>query len=267
METKNNIKTLLMLYEQHPSLYVVKSADYHNRTKRENAYQQICQQYEEITKQPLSIEVAKKKINNLRSQYLDCVNKIKTSKSSGMSTNDIYKPTWWLFEDMKFLDPHIVQRKGESSITISSKQFSSSESSTIVEENDNEDLQFLDVANILGAEKCDKENTDPNLQSIPSCSKSTSGSHSLTFQHRKRKPKILSENLAKEAKEAKEAKDEFWTVAKNAIQTISKSDEMEDGLKYWILYLESELRKIKDEKRLKWLQKEIITLVYNENIE
>lgn len=119
MDNKDNIRTLLFLYEQHPSLYVVKSADYHNRTKRDNAYQQICQQYEEITKQHLTIEAAKKKINNLRSQYLDSVSKIKASKSSGMSTNDIYKPTWWLFEDMKFLDPHIAQRKGESSITVS----------------------------------------------------------------------------------------------------------------------------------------------------
>lgn len=119
MDNKDNIRTLLALYEQHPSLYVVKSADYHNRTKRENAYRQICEQYKEITKQPLTIEAAKKKINNLRSQYLDYINKIKASKSSGMSTNDIYKPTWWLFEDMKFLDPHIAQRKGESSIIVS----------------------------------------------------------------------------------------------------------------------------------------------------
>ena len=58
-------------------------------------------------------------MNNLRSQYLDQLNKIKQSKSSGASVDDIYKPTWWLFEDMSFLNPHIAQRKGESSITVS----------------------------------------------------------------------------------------------------------------------------------------------------
>lgn len=93
MDNKDNIRTLVLLYEQQPTLYVVKSADYHNRTKRENAYRQICQQYEEITKQTLFVETAKKKINNLRSQYLDYLSKIKISKSSGMSTDDIYKPT------------------------------------------------------------------------------------------------------------------------------------------------------------------------------
>ena len=67
--------------------------------------------------EPLTIETAKKKINNLRSQYLDHLYKIKQLKASGVSTDEIYKPIWWLYEDMKFLDSHIAQRKGESSMT------------------------------------------------------------------------------------------------------------------------------------------------------
>ncbi|XP_018360503.1 PREDICTED: uncharacterized protein LOC108770356 [Trachymyrmex cornetzi] len=258
MDTKDNIKTLLLLYEQHPLLYVVKSAEYHNRTKRENAYRQICQQYQEITQQPLTIEAAKKKINNLRSQYLDYVNKIKASKSSGMSTNDIYKPTWWLFEDMKFLDPHIAQRKGESSITVSSQQSSCLEHNTAEEESDNEDLQFIEVANILKAQDSNKENTEPNLQPNPSsCSTSSTGSQRATSKRGKRKFETLSNNSSK---------DEFWTAATNAIQTISNNDDTADELKYWILYVESKLRKIKDPKSLNYLQKEIIALIDNENI-
>lgn len=104
--------------------YVIKSADYHNRTKRDDAYRLICQQYEEITNQALSIESAKKKINSLRSQYLDCINKIKTSKTSGTSTDDIYKPIFInmvVIRRYEFPDPHIAQRKGESSITVHKK--------------------------------------------------------------------------------------------------------------------------------------------------
>jgi len=100
-------------------LYVTKSAEYHNRMKRDEAYQIICNRYKDITGQSLTTDIAKKKINNLRSQYLDHLNKIKHSKSSGASTDDIYKPTWWLFEDMSFLNPHTAQRKRESSITVS----------------------------------------------------------------------------------------------------------------------------------------------------
>lgn len=117
--TKENTKILLLLYQQHPCLYVTKCADYHNRMKRDQAFQMICTQYKEVTGQALPTEIAKRKINNLRSQYLDHLNKIKKSKSSGASTDDIYKPVWWLFEDMSFLNPHITQRKGESSITVS----------------------------------------------------------------------------------------------------------------------------------------------------
>lgn len=117
--TKENTKILLLLYQQHPCLYVTKCADYHNRMKRDQALQMICNQYKELTGQALTTEIAKRKINNLRSQYLDHLNKIKKSKSSGASTDDIYKPVWWLFEDMSFLNPHITQRKGESSITVS----------------------------------------------------------------------------------------------------------------------------------------------------
>jgi hypothetical protein len=69
--------------------------------------------------QSITTEIAKKKINNLRSQYLDHLNKIKQSKSSGAATHDVYKPTWWLFEDMSFLNPHITQRKGKSFVTVS----------------------------------------------------------------------------------------------------------------------------------------------------
>jgi len=122
---KEDVKTLIMLYQQHPCLYVTKSVDYHNQIKREKALQMICEQYENITQQSLTPEIVKKKINNLRSQYLEHLNRIKRSKASGASFDDVYKPSWWLFEEMSFLDPHLVQRKEESSLTLSKYKISS----------------------------------------------------------------------------------------------------------------------------------------------
>ena len=58
---KENVKILLMLYQQHPCLYVTKSVEYHNRMKRDKAFQTICNQYQELTGQPLTTEIAKKK--------------------------------------------------------------------------------------------------------------------------------------------------------------------------------------------------------------
>lgn len=82
-------------------------------------------------------------------------------------------------------------------------------------------------------------------------------SQSVTSKHKKRKFEILSNDSSK---------DEFWTAATSAIQSISKNDDTADELKYWILYLESKLRKIKDPKTLNYLQRNIITLIDDINI-
>ncbi|XP_029159103.1 uncharacterized protein LOC114931291 [Nylanderia fulva] len=242
---KDNIRTLLLLYQQHPCLYVVKSIDYHNRIKREKVLQTICDQYTEITEQPLTIEIAKKKINNLRSQYLDYLNKIKQSKASGASTDEIYKPTWWLYEDMKFLDPYISQRKGESSIK---ERFSKEQSVTMAlneNENNNEHLQFLDVYNILENKDHNKENIHQNEFSQSKSSSSISTPRSsiciTPVPKRKRTETIKSETSSIE-------QNKFWTIASNAIESIAKNEKMEDSLRHWILYLENELRKIKISK-------------------
>lgn len=121
MDNRENVRTLVMLYEQHPCLYVTKSAEYHNRNKRDQALQTICRNYEEITKQPITVDAVKKKINNLRSQYLEQINKIRQSKVSGASADEVYKPTWWLFDDMSFLSVHIAARSGESSLIVITK--------------------------------------------------------------------------------------------------------------------------------------------------
>jgi len=64
MDNKENIRTLVMLYEQHPCLYITKSADYHNRNKRDQALKTICNNYQEITNESITVDAVKKKINN-----------------------------------------------------------------------------------------------------------------------------------------------------------------------------------------------------------
>lgn len=58
-----------------------------------------------------------------------------------------------------------------------------------------------------------------------------------------------------------EATNNFWSIASRSIQSISENERAEDGTKHWILYLESELRKISDPKKLKRIQREIINLI------
>lgn len=93
MDNKENVRTVVMLYEQHPCLYVTKSVDYHNRNKRDQALQTICRNYQDITNQSITTDIVKKKINSLRCQYLGEINKIRQSKVSGASADEVYKPT------------------------------------------------------------------------------------------------------------------------------------------------------------------------------
>jgi len=107
----------------------------------------------------ITIDVIKKKIASLRTQYSKQINKIKKSKSSGVGTDDIFKPTWWLFEELSFLAPHVVSRKGESSISKNigvAKSYvdmsSTSQNMKEYECDENmDDLLFVDVQRVLGS--------------------------------------------------------------------------------------------------------------------
>lgn len=142
---------LILLYQQHPCLYVQKSKDYHNRDQRLKALQTIAQQLHKMGGCIVTIDVIKKKIASLRTQYLEQINKIQKSKSSGAGTDDIFKPTWWLFEELSFLAPHVAARKGESSVSknIAAKSYVDTSSSSQDYEHDEDDLLFMDVQRVL----------------------------------------------------------------------------------------------------------------------
>lgn len=97
------------------------------------------------------------------------------------------------------------------------------------------------------------ENIDEDIQSSSSII-STSSPITTPLSKRKRAETIRS-------RASSEDKHNFWTMASTAMESMTKDEEPKDGLKHWILYLEKELRKIKDIKKLKALQRNIIALV------
>ncbi|CAL1671890.1 unnamed protein product [Lasius platythorax] len=160
---------------------------------------------------------------------------------------------------MSFLDPYIAQRKGESSLTSSKIQPKDTEFvNEICYNEDNDDLQFLDQ-DILKATD-NNENIKKNIRQdvrspTPSCSSSSRSCSGTPLNKRKR-----SHNFD----DITHIKNDFWKSANNVLKTIESNETIEDGLKHWILYLESELRNIKNPKNLKALQRKIIQLVdYN----
>lgn len=78
-------------------------------------------------------------MNTIKTQYVEQLNKIKRSKTSGTSADEVYKPAWWLYECLAFMKPHVVSRKGESSF----QMINSMPSET------NTELEYPDVVRAL----------------------------------------------------------------------------------------------------------------------
>ncbi|XP_066593548.1 uncharacterized protein [Prorops nasuta] len=254
---KENIKTLIMLYEQHPCLYVIKSKDYHNRVLRDKALQIISKSYEQITNEKITVDIIKKKLNGLRTQFLEQINKVKQSKCSGASSDEIYKPTWWLYDSMSFLEKHVAARKGNSSLkeNVEPKYIKGNTSLTdLINSSSTEDLELADITlqidddNDLSNEKAEFRNC-----LTPPSSASTTITDEMNVKKKKRKTEDISEIL--------QQRQPFWDNALDGIKKLcSNEDKNEDGLHYWIKFLEAELRK-KNKKKLRRLQRGIMALV------
>ncbi|KAK9721115.1 RNase H-like domain found in reverse transcriptase [Popillia japonica] len=59
-----------------------------------------------------------KKINNLRSQFLEVTKKKKVIPPSGSGAEDCVKPNWWLYDSLSFLLPYTKKDKGESNLNV-----------------------------------------------------------------------------------------------------------------------------------------------------
>ncbi|XP_028045321.1 uncharacterized protein LOC105840106 isoform X2 [Monomorium pharaonis] len=201
---------------------------------------------------------------------------------SGASTDEVYKPTWWLFEDMSFLSAHVAARSGKSSLIVIAKniycyykncnfqttyfnsnllQHSNKQSdvpptnvTNIINDSSVEELQYTEICDLINKNNAVKD-YDNNSHS-PTFSGSSSSKLSSRTERNKKKKEV----------ETSDARLNFWKAASQTLINISDdNDNVTDGIHHWILYLESELRKIKDRKRLKRLQRKIIDLIDDED--
>ena len=97
--------TALELFEMHPALYNVMSPDYRDRTLKEKAWLSIAENLD------FPVADVKKKIHNLRSQYLTNLKLVERSKTSGKSTDEVFVPRWPYYTAMKFLYTYVSPRE------------------------------------------------------------------------------------------------------------------------------------------------------------
>ncbi|XP_064652903.1 uncharacterized protein LOC135503313 [Lineus longissimus] len=114
--TQRAVEIMIESYRAHPILYNTKDALYHNRVKKELAYQEVL---EDVCKEKsdCTVDDVKKKMNGLRSNFAREMEKINKTKRSGAAAKDVHKPTVWWFQKLLFLKDHVEARPSSCSMS------------------------------------------------------------------------------------------------------------------------------------------------------
>lgn len=97
------LQRFIAVYESFPELWNKALPSYMNKYKKKIALEKLLTIYKEI-KPNATVKDVTKKLNTLRSNFRRERNKIKSSSRSGAGTDEIYKPTSWVFYALKFLE-------------------------------------------------------------------------------------------------------------------------------------------------------------------
>lgn len=103
------------LYKSYPCLWRVKSKEYSDRDKKNLAYDALVHKYKEIDASA-NREKVTKKINSLRTVYRKELAKVNKSNRSGAGEDEVYKPTLWYFDLLRFINDHETPRESKNTM-------------------------------------------------------------------------------------------------------------------------------------------------------
>lgn len=113
--SKEFLSEMIELYRSYPCLWKIKSTEYSNRNKKNEAYVELVNKVRE--KIPTADrDMIVKKINAMRSAVRKEQKKVEHSKKSGSGEDEIYKPCLWYFHSFDFLMDQDVPRATCSSL-------------------------------------------------------------------------------------------------------------------------------------------------------
>ncbi|XP_073450203.1 uncharacterized protein [Aquarana catesbeiana] len=142
------------MYRDMPCLWKVKSKEYSNRSKRDEAYKQLAELCTAVYAKA-DEKYVKGKIANLRTVFKKELHKIEASKKAGAGADDVYVPRLWYFESLRFLDDQDVPRN-----SVCTLQPTTSDSSSMSPELD------MDVQEVI-TDTQETYNQDPPLPVLP----------------------------------------------------------------------------------------------------
>lgn len=101
-------------YKNHPALWNIKSVISKNKHLRNKGIEALVLKCKERIPEA-DDSFVKKKINNLRTAYKRELAKVRASKRTGSSADEIYTPTLWYFDLLSFTMEYETGREGISS--------------------------------------------------------------------------------------------------------------------------------------------------------
>ncbi|KAI8115983.1 hypothetical protein FF38_01498 [Lucilia cuprina] len=115
---KNSVLKLINLWQEYPCLYNPRNQLYHNKHSRNEALEKITKNLQELIPD-IKVNDVKVKISYLRSQYAREIQKQKEFTRSGMGTDEVYVPSVYWYDELKFLREYIKIRKGKNNLEMS----------------------------------------------------------------------------------------------------------------------------------------------------
>lgn len=103
------------VYRKFPCLWKIKSEEYRNKNKRNQAYEELLKKMKENDSNA-TIQTVKNKIDALRGTFRKELKKIKDSQRSGAGEDEVYKPHLWYFDHLVFITDQETPREGISSL-------------------------------------------------------------------------------------------------------------------------------------------------------
>lgn len=125
------LRKFIDIYQLHPSLWKVKDRCYTNRDLRHKGYQELIEHYKTIDPSATQ-ETVRNKINNLRSAFRKELKKVKKSKKTGSSAEDVYVPNLWYYHLLLFTADQEENRSAASTMDSDEEE----------EETENEEVSF-----------------------------------------------------------------------------------------------------------------------------
>ncbi|KFM77173.1 hypothetical protein X975_23194, partial [Stegodyphus mimosarum] len=97
------IQEFIEIYRSEPSLWKVRSCHYNNKTIKNIAYRRMVAKLRELYPNA-DVEMVKKKINALRTNYRKEVRKVEASRERSRQTGEpVYVPSLWYYELFHFI--------------------------------------------------------------------------------------------------------------------------------------------------------------------